>query len=83
MWPVFVLQVNFGFLSNDGGDLHVIVLFLHQLIMFLGAFESCRSHPLKQYFTLLMWPVFVLQFNFGFLSNDAEGVVHLIILFLH
>ena len=30
MWPVFVLQFNSGFLSNDGGDLHVIVLFLHQ-----------------------------------------------------
>ena len=30
-----------------------------------------------------MWPVFTLQFNFGFLSNDAGDVVHLTILFLH
>jgi len=30
-----------------------------------------------------MWPVFVLQFNFRFLRNDAGGMVHLIILFLY
>ena len=30
-----------------------------------------------------MWPVFTLQFNFGLLKNNTEGVVHLIILFLH
>jgi len=51
--------------------------------MFLGALESCRSQLSRRCFTLLMWPVFVLQFNFGFLSNGAGGEVHLIILFLH
>jgi hypothetical protein len=30
-----------------------------------------------------MWPVFVLQFNCGFLNNDGGGGVHLIISFLH
>jgi hypothetical protein len=30
-----------------------------------------------------MWPVFVLQFNCGPLSNDRGGVVHLIIAFVH
>ena len=29
-----------------------------------------------------MWPVLVLQFNWGFLRNDAEGAVYLIFLFL-
>ena len=30
-----------------------------------------------------MWPVFISNFNFEFLSNDAGGVVHLITWFLH
>ena len=50
--------------------------------MFLGALESWESQPLGGCFILQMWPVLALQFDFGFLSNDA-AVLHLIILVLH
>jgi hypothetical protein len=32
---------------------------------------------------MLMWPVFILQFNFGFLINDAAGDVALITLYIY
>jgi len=46
--------------------------------MFLGALESYQLYLLWVFFTLWMWPVFTLQCNFGFWSNDAGGEVELI-----
>jgi hypothetical protein len=44
MWPVFVLQFKFEFLRNDGGgDLHVIILFLHQFFANLGLLGFVRK----------------------------------------
>ena len=53
------------------------------LFMFLGVLEICKLHLSGECLISKMWPVFTLKFNFGFLRNDAGGVVHLIILFLH
>jgi hypothetical protein len=43
MWPVFVLQFKFEFLSNDGGDLHVIILFLHYFLAILSVLGCVRK----------------------------------------
>ena len=51
--------------------------------MFLGLLESWESQLLGRCLTLWMWPVFVLQFNCGFLSNHRVGDLYVILLFLH
>jgi hypothetical protein len=56
MWPVFVLQFKFEFLSNDGGDLHVIILFLHYfwaILSVLGCVRKLGITPLRGMFRLV------------------------------
>ena len=49
----------------------------------LGVLKSCKLQLSGQCFSLLMWPVFIENFNWEFLRNNAGGEVQLIILFLH
>ena len=86
MWPVFIDKFNSEFLRNHaGGEVHLIILFLHQfftIIYVLGCVGKLGITAFRRMFILQMWPVLALQFDFGFLSNDA-AVLHLIILVLH
>ena len=55
MWPVFVVQFNCEFLNDGGGDLYVILLFLHQffaIIYVLG--------PVKKLGITDFWRMFKL-----------------------
>ena len=56
MWPVFVVQFNCEFLRNDGGgDLYVILLFLHQffaIIYVLGCVRKLGITAFRRMFHL-------------------------------
>ena len=43
--------------------------------VFLNLSESYESYLSRAYFTILMWPVFGLQFNSELLGFDAGGGV--------
>ena len=51
--------------------------------MFLTALGSRILGLLEKIYRLVMWPVFVVQFNSEVLINDAEGEVQLINPFIH
>ena len=57
MWPVFVVQFNCEFLRNDGGgDLYVILLFLHQffaIIYVLGPVRKLEITAFRTMFNLV------------------------------
>jgi len=76
------------FEKNDGGgDLHVIILFLHQLVAILSVLGCVRRlgiTPLRRMFH----PVNVASIHLTiqlrvFEKNDGGGDLHVIILFLH
>jgi hypothetical protein len=72
MWPVFILQFNFGFLINDaGGNVALITFYIYQFSVFLGLSKSYKSGLLGGPLIMLMWPAFILQFNGRFLINNA------------
>ena len=87
MWPVFVVQFNCEFLRSDGGgDLYVILLFLHQLftiIYVLGPVKNLGITAFRAMFNLVNVASFLLQFNCGSLSNHRVGDLYVILLFLH
>ena len=81
------LTIQLRLLRNDeGGDLHVIILFLPYfwaILSVLGCVRKLGITAFRRMFHLVNVASIRLTIQLRVLSNDARGVVHLIILFLH
>jgi hypothetical protein len=54
-----------------------------RFMMFLSSSNSYKSGLLGAPLIMELWPVFILQFNGGFLINNAGGDVALITLYIY
>ena len=70
LWCVGKLRItHFRRLFYLVNVVHLIILFLHQfltIIYVLGCVRKLGITPLGEHFSLLMWPLPVLQLNFDF-----------------
>ena len=65
-----IWQFKYRFLSMMQ-EVQLIFTYSTLFLKSLDPLESYQLQNLGPFYSLLMWPVFIVQFNFEFLINDA------------